>query len=156
MRSIFLAAIAAALAIGGIVQAQGQQQGDLAVGQAWARATAPEATAGAAYFSITNGGAVPDRLTGVTSPAAGTAQLHQATRTADGIMSMTAMEQGLVVSPGETVTLKPGGVHIMLMGLAQPLKQGETLPLTLTFEKAGTVTIVAKIGGPGAIRPPQD
>jgi len=122
------------------------------VTDAWARAMPGGAQTAAAYVTITSTSA--DRLTGVSTPAAQKAELHTMTMD-NGVMKMRQVD-GIDLPAGKTVALKPGGYHIMLMGLAQPLKEGQTFPLTLTFQKAGTqqVTVaVQKIGamGPGAM-----
>jgi copper(I)-binding protein len=148
----FLLVIAAAT-ICGVAHAQ-QHPADLVVEQAWARATAPGATNGAAYLAIANHGATADRLVAVTTPAASMAELHRETHEANGVMSMASLDQGLAVPPGQTVTLAPGGTHIMLMGLTRQLKPGDTLPLTLKFAAAGTVAVDATVGSIGATRPP--
>lgn len=127
------------------------------VKDAWARATPGGAQTAAAYVTITS--TAGDRLTGASTPAAKEAQLHTMTMD-NGVMKMRQVD-GIDLPAGKAVALKPGGYHIMLMGLAQPLKEGQTFPLTLTFEKAGTqqVTVaVQKVGamGPGTTMPGMD
>src|SRR3954453_1274449 len=97
----------------------------------WARASAGAAKNGAAYLTITAQGQ-PDKLTGASTPAAATTELHESM--ADmGMMKMRPLP-GLSLDPGKKVTLAPGGYHLMLMGLKEPLKVGNTFPLTLRFE----------------------
>ena len=91
------------------------------VKDAWARATPPGATAGAAYFTLVNGGQVGDSLVGVSTPA-GNAGVHS-TNLADGVMRMRPVAS-LEVAAGATVTLKPGGDHVMVTGLKRPLTAG--------------------------------
>lgn len=114
--------------------------GDLDLSGLFARATLPNAPVGGGFLTITNNGAATDCLLSVTSPAAGTAQIH--TMQMDGdIMRMRQVEDGLEIPAGQTVTLSPGGLHIMFMALKQPFVEGETIPVTLTFEKAGSVDV---------------
>lgn len=130
--------------------------GELRVENAWARATPGSLKSGAAYLTIANGGSQPDRLLAAASPVAGHAALH--THAMDGGVARMRPLASLPLAPGERVTLAPGGRHIMLMQLSAPLKQGETFPLTLTFERAGAVDLevpVLPLGamGPGAHQP---
>jgi len=92
-----------------------------------------------------------DRLVEAATPVAKKASLHTHTMEGD-IMKMRPVK-AIEVSPGKSTVMKPGGLHIMLMGLKAPLTQGETFPLTLSFETAGSVDVVAKIYGPGAMGP---
>lgn len=112
---------------------------------AWARPTPPSATTAAIYLTITNKGAADDVLTGISTPAAGKAELH-ATSNENGIMKMAAVGEE-PVKAGDKIVVSPGGLHIMLTGLAHPLKAGDMFPLTLTFRNAGqvetTVTVEA-------------
>jgi copper(I)-binding protein len=125
------------------------QQGSVAIEEPWSRATPGGAKVGAGYMRIVNRGAEPDRLTGGTTEAAGGFEVHE-TSTVDGVARMRPVAGGLVIKPGETVELKPGGLHVMLTGLKRPLKEGDTVSGTLVFEKAGTVTIEYKVGAVGA------
>jgi copper(I)-binding protein len=125
--------------------------GDLVVAQAWARATTPTAAAGAAYLTVRNTGAVPDRIVALEAPVAGQAMAHE-TRQDGDVVRMTAASP-LTIPPGGTLTLQPGGTHVMLMDLKGGLKPGQEFPLTVTFEKAGTVTVPVKVGRPGALGP---
>jgi periplasmic copper chaperone A len=133
------------------------QTGDLQVTNAWARATPGGAQTAGAYVTILS--PTGDRLAGAATPAAQKAELHSMTM--DGNVMKMRQVDGIDLPAGQAVTLKPGGYHIMLTGLAQPLAEGQTFPLTLTFDKAGarevTVT-VQKVGamGPGANMPGMD
>ena len=112
--------------------------GALTVEAPWAR-IAPGARAGAAYLRIVNAGAEADRLTGVSSPVAARVELHSH-EMRDGVMRMRRIDA--VPVPGNAAAeLKPGGRHVMLIGLTGKLKQGGTFPLTLAFEKAGGITV---------------
>jgi copper(I)-binding protein len=125
------------------------QQSGVQVEHAWSRATVPGQT-GVIYLTITDTGPA-DRLMSVASPVAATAALHESF-SENGVSKMREIG-GLAVSPGTPVTLAPGGYHIMLMGLKQPLKQGDAFPVTLTFEKAGPVTATVTVEKPGASAP---
>src|SRR5690606_28257843 len=93
--------------------------GALTVSGAFARATLPNAPVAGGYLTIANGGAEADRLISATSPAAGRSELHEMKMEGD-VMRMTALENGIDIPAGGTVTLAPGGLHIMFMDLAQP------------------------------------
>ena len=109
----------------------------------WARASAGAAKAGAAYLRIVNAGTQDDRLVGASAPVAARVEFHTH-RMNDGVMRMRRVEAVLV--PGNrSAELKPGGHHLMLIGLNGPLKQGSTFPLTLTFENAGKITVPVNV-----------
>ena len=137
-------ALALSLAAGGVLA---QQKGGIEVERAWARATAGDT--GAAYFRVVNKGTSPDRLMAASTPVAESASLHQS-KVQNGVMMMRPLGP-LAVEPGKSAELKPGADHLMLMGLKHPLKQGETFPLTLRFEKAGDVQVTVKVEGVGAM-----
>lgn len=139
-------AFAAGLAIAGAALAQPAQ---LEVNDAWARATAGKAETGAAYVTIRSPTA--DRLVSVSTPAAKKAELH--TMSMQGMVMKMRPLPGLDIPAGKPVTLKPGGEHIMLMGLNQPLRAGQTFPLTLDFEKAGSRTVTVTVEKAGAAGP---
>lgn len=112
----------------------------ITVTDAYARSTTPNAKSGAIFFELVNDGAV-DRLVAVATPAAKTAQLHTHSEDENGVMRMQHVEEGFVLPSGKTVAFARGGKHVMLLGLTGPLEDGATVPLTLTFEKAGEVTV---------------
>jgi copper(I)-binding protein len=148
---MFNKTIAALIALSiahGFAIAQEVKAGDIVVNQAFARATPPCAMAGGAFFKIENKGKASDRLLAVASPAAGMAELHTMTHEG-GVMRMRAVD-AIEIKPGETVALAPGGLHVMLMDLKQPLKEGSRFPLTLTFERAGKVRIEVSVGSMAA------
>ncbi|MFD1695169.1 copper chaperone PCu(A)C [Roseibium aestuarii] len=150
MKSILLAAIAA-ITLSTAALAEPVQQGSLVLDHAWTRATPPAARAGGGFVEITNSGSEADRLVSAASPAANRVELHEMSMK-DGVMVMRQKTDGIELPAGETVALAPGGLHIMFMELTGPFKQGETVPVTLTFEKAGAVTFdlsVEKIGAKG-------
>jgi copper(I)-binding protein len=126
--------------------------GSLQIGQPWTRATPPSAAAGGGFLTVTNKGAAPDRLLSAKSAAAGAVQIHEM-KMEGNVMRMRELEGGLAIAPGATVTLAPGGFHLMLMGLKEPLKQGATVPLTLVFEKAGSIDVEMEIQALGAASP---
>ncbi|HEY6981724.1 copper chaperone PCu(A)C [Reyranella sp.] len=129
--------------------------GALEISQPWARATASTAPAGGGYLTVTNRGTTPDRLVSASSPVADKVQIHEMKM--DGnIMRMREVGHGLEIAPGATVKLAPGGFHLMMMGLKEPLKQGARVPLTLVFEKAGRIDVELDVGSMGATQPPHD
>jgi len=124
--------------------------GEIHISQPWARATPKGASSGAAYLTLTNNGTMPDRLSCVSSNASAECQIHSMTMD-NGVMKMRPVEGGLEIKPGETVTLKPAGFHIMLVDLKHPLEQGHDVEAKLKFEHAGTVDVefpIAAIGAP--------
>jgi periplasmic copper chaperone A len=124
---------------------------DIAIEGAFARASAtPMAKSGVAYFTIVNKGDAADRLTAIETDA-GMAMLHDNVVT-DGVASMVHLE-ALDVPPHGAVQLAPGGKHVMLMDLKAPLKKGGELHLTLTFDKAGKVSLDVPIGSVTATGP---
>ena len=120
---------------------------DISLDHAWARATAGNATTGAAYLTVTDNGA-PDRLTGASTPVAAMAKLHE-TIDDNGVMKMRPVA-GIALTQGKAVTFKPGGYHIMLTGLKSPLKAGDSFPLTLTFEHAQPITVTVHVEAMGS------
>ena len=125
--------------------------GGIAVSDPWARASAPAARNGAAYMVVTNSGTEPDRIVAAQSPVAEKAELH--THLMDGgVMKMRPVE-AFEVAPGEPAVLRPGGMHVMLLGLKQPLTQGSRFPVTLTFAKGGTVTVDVAVQSAAAMGP---
>jgi hypothetical protein len=137
-----LVLIATTLAAGNAL-AETYQLKSLTIEQPFARATPPAATVGGVFMTIRNRGAQADRLVRVASPAAGLAEMHEMKMEGD-VMQMRAVP-GIEIKPGATVELKPSGLHVMLQQLKRPLKQGETVSLALTFEKAGTVEIMVPV-----------
>jgi len=123
------------------------QTGTVEIKDAWARATPGGAQTAAVYATLT--APAGDRLTAVSTPAAQKADLHTMTMD-NGVMKMRQIA-GLDLPPGQAVTLKPGGYHVMLTGLAKPLKEGDSVTLTLTFEKAGTREVSAPVQKVGAM-----
>ena len=114
---------------------------------AWVRVPPAGGHTGAAYMKIKNTGGQEDRLTGGSTPVAKTVQVHEMTMT-NGVMDMHEVVGGLVLPAHGTVTLAPGGYHIMLIDLTRPIKTGDDVPLTLHFAKAGDITIHASAKEP--------
>lgn len=121
------------------------------IDQVWARATPGAAKAGAIYLTVTNTGTTPDTLEGTaTTPVAEHASLHE-DKMVNGVMQMRPIDS-LAIAPGKSVTLEPNsGYHLMLTGLKGPLKEGQTVPLTLIFEHAGQQQVTASVAKVGAM-----
>jgi copper(I)-binding protein len=131
-------------------QAAGYDVGKIHIAEPWARATPKGASTGAGYMAITNNGPAPDRVVCVSSDASAQCQIHSMTMEG-GVMKMRPVEGGLEILPGQTVTLKPGGLHMMLVDLKHPLEAGSSMKATLKFDHAGTIDVeypVAAIGAP--------
>lgn len=147
-RRSLLAAIALLLALP--ASAQERRAGDIVIDRPWSRAAGANATGGG-FLTIRNTGTAPDRLLSASSPVARRVELHSMTM--DGaVMRMRAVETIPVPANG-TVQLAPGGLHIMLIGLTQPLVQGGRAPLTLRFERAGEVQVELTVEAAGARAP---
>jgi periplasmic copper chaperone A len=142
--SIKFLAFAASLAVAGAALAQTNQ---LEVSNAWARATPGRAETGAAYVTIQSPTA--DRLLSAASPVAKKVELH--TMEMAGMVMKMRPIAALDIPAGQPVTLKPGGEHIMLIGLEHPLREGQSFPLTLNFEKAGARTVTVAVEKAGAM-----
>jgi len=117
--------------------------GALHIDHPWSRALPPVAKTGAAYLVIDNRGEQGDTLLGADTPIAGSVEIHEHLHH-DGLMKMQQV-QTLTVAPGESLSFKPGGYHLMLFNLNQPLTAGEHFPLTLHFANAGDVEVTVNI-----------
>jgi hypothetical protein len=149
MRRTFLAA---AIILAAPLLAPAAWAQTVTVEQPWARATAERAETAAAYGTlVVTGGA--DRLTGASTPVAAKAEVHEHIHD-NGVMRMRPVAGGIPLEPGKKLTLLPGGYHLMLEGLRQPLKPGESFPLTLTFAHAAPVTVTVAVGAAGASSAP--
>ncbi len=137
MRAILTGA--AIVLMAGPAFAHGYKIGTLEIGHPWARETPVGAKVGAGYFKVTNSGSESDRLTGVETPGAEKVEIHEMIDE-NGVAKMRKMNDGLELPPGETA-LKPGGYHLMLMGLKEGLAEGMRVPATLIFEKAGRLDV---------------
>ena len=121
-----------------------EQAGNLHIDRSYARATMPGQTSGGAYLTIENKGKDADKLMSVSSPAAKSVEIH--TMSMDGNVMKMREVPNIEIKPGAKVTMKPGdGYHIMLIGLRQPLKAGDKIPLTLTFERSGKAEVSALV-----------
>ncbi|WP_336293716.1 copper chaperone PCu(A)C [Bartonella sp. CB169] len=116
------------------------QLSDIEIIHPWTRATPKGVKIGSGYLYIINHGSTPDRLVSVSTNEAQTTEIHSMTVIND-IMKMEKMHNGIEIPGNGEITLKPGGNHIMFMGLSQPFKQGDKIKATLTFEKAGTIDV---------------
>ena len=121
--------------------------GDMAATNAWARATSPNATVGIAFVTLT--GSAADTLTAASTPAAAKVEFHRHVQQ-DGLMKMR-QQASVEIAAGQTVAFNPGGLHLMLVDLKAQLKPGQSFPLTLTFAKAGAVTVAVTVEGAGAM-----
>jgi len=132
--------------------AQEVKAGDLVITQAWSRATPGGAKIAGGYLTIENKGAAPDRLIGGSTEVSDKIQVHEMAVN-NGVMTMRPLDKGVTIDPGKTVKLAPGGYHLMLFDLKSPLKQGDKVPVTLDFEKAGKVKVSLDVQGVGAQAP---
>jgi copper(I)-binding protein len=148
----FLSLIAAAALLAPPAWAQDYKLGSLEITQPWTRATAPTARAGGGYVTITNKGTTADRLIAARSAASAKVEIHEMKM--DGsVMRMRELEKGLEIPPGATVALKPGGFHIMFMELKAPFAVNGKVPITLVFEKAGSIDVEMSVEAMGAGAP---
>lgn len=126
---------------------------DIAVRRAWSRATTKDAQVAAGYLTIENHGDTADRLLSASTSIAGTAEIHDIF-SADGVMKMRPAREGLTVPAHGTLVLAPNGSHLMFVALKAPFVQGEQVPASLQFEKAGQIDISLQVVGIGAGAPP--
>lgn len=124
--------------------------GGIKVEKAWGRATPGLVKNGGAYFTAVNSGKHADRIIGVSAGVSARAELHTHLND-NGIMRMRKVD-GVDVPAGGKVTFKPGGYHIMFIGLYKPLKKGERFPVTVMFEKSGKQTVEVTVMGVGAMK----
>ena len=147
---VLVAALASAVAVPAV--ADDYKLGMLEVSQPWSRATPPTAQSGGGFLTITNKGATADRLIAARSTVSDKVEVHEMKM--DGnVMRMRELEKGLEIPAGATVMLKPGGYHIMFMGLKAPLAKDAKVPVTLVFEKAGSLDIQLDVQALGAAAP---
>jgi len=150
-RILALAAVAFTV-LAAPARAEDVKAGDLVITQAWTRATPNGAKIGGGYVTIENKGTAPDRLVGGAGDIAGKVEIHEMAMD-NGVMKMRPIDKGLTIEPGKTVKLAPGGYHLMMFDLKAPLKQGDKVPVTLQFEKAGKVSVTLDVQGVGAQAP---
>ena len=126
--------------------------GPINISVPFTRATLPNAPVGGGFLTLENTGAEADRLVSATSSVAKDTQIHEMSMEGE-VMKMRAFADGIAIPAGETVVLSPGGFHLMFMGLNQPFVEGQTVTVTLTFEKAGTVEVPLPVLAPAADAP---
>lgn len=150
MKQLFSAlTFATALLVSSLAAAHEYKVGTLTIEHPWARASV--AANGAAYMTISNSGTEADELLAAASPVADKVELH--THIMEGEVMKMRPVKAIEVNVGEPAVLKPGGLHIMLIGLKAPLKEGEKFPMTLTFKNAGTVDVEVAVQSVGANTP---
>ena len=140
-----VAAVFVALSLGS--QAQSLKHGAIEIAKPWARPTVAGQGAGGGYLTLTNAGAA-DRLLSASSGVASVVELH--TMSMDGNVMRMRQVEAIDLPTGQTVALKPGGLHMMFMGLRAPLQEGSSIPVKLKFEKAGEVMVDFKVEQPKA------
>lgn len=136
--------------ISGSALARDYTAGALKIETPWSRATPGGAKVAGGFMKITNTGAQPDRLVSASTTISGVTEIHEMKMT-DGVMKMRALGDGLVIAPGQTVELKPGGYHVMFIDLKAPIVKGTPFKAKLVFEKAGEIEVefgVEAIGAP--------
>lgn len=148
MRTIIV--VAALLATGWLSACDRTPRG-ITIEGAWSRATPPGASVGVVYFDITNHSAQPDRLTGVSSPGAARAELHETTLSG-GMMRMSALDS-VELPLARTLSFAPEGRHVMLVGLSAPLVAGSRISVTLSFEHAAPQTVQVPVLALDALAP---
>ena len=145
--------VLAALVVASVAAGCSSGSASIVVADPWARASSATASAGAAYMKIENTGSAADALIGASSPAATTAEVHETLAMGSpapdasgdgGMMGMQPIAR-LEIPAGGSVELKPGSYHIMLIGLKHDLKPGDTIEITLKFEKVGEIKVTATV-----------
>ncbi len=132
--------------------AQDYKVGALEITRPWTRATPSTAQSGGGFLTVTNNGTTPDRLIAARSTVSAKVEVHEV-RMDGNVMKMRELDKGLEIPAGATVMLKPGGYHLMFMGLKAPFAKDAKVPLTLVFEKAGSLDIVLDVEALGAAAP---
>lgn len=152
--TLFARILTAGLLLGASMPAAFAQgsDGGITVEAPWSRATPPGARVGIGYMTIRNEGAEPDRLIGARSERVPQTEVHSMSIT-DGVMEMDELTDGLEIPANGTARLEPGSYHLMLVGLEEPLVEGESVPVTLLFETAGEVEVELAVGSIGARGP---
>jgi copper(I)-binding protein len=140
----------AALGAYALIHPLSAQPSGIVVEQPWARAALQGGTGGG-FLTLRNNGAQPDRLLSASTPLARTTEIHETVR--DGEVMRMRPVAALDVPAGASVSLRPGGAHVMMMGLTEALRPGATVPLTLTFERAGAVQVRLAVQAAGASAP---
>jgi len=146
-----LFAVAATTALSVPAWAGDAKVGGLTLENAFSRATPATARVGAGFLTIRNHGSAPDRLIAVSCNCAEASEIHEM-KMEDNVMRMREMPDGLPIPAGGAAELKPGGYHLMFIGLKAPFEEGQSVKATLTFEKAGTVDVMFDVGPLGAMK----
>jgi copper(I)-binding protein len=126
--------------------AQQVKAGDLVITQAWSRATPGGAKVAGGYLTIEDKGSAPDRLIGGSADVADKVQVHETT-TNNGVMTMRPLDQGVAIEPGKTVKLAPGGYHLMVLDLKNPLKRGDKVAGHPRVQKGGQGEAIVRCAG---------
>lgn len=142
---VHILAVLALSAIASAANANDYTLGELRITQPWAKASLKGVPNSAAYLTITNAGDTDDTLVAASTGVSRAVEIHTMTMK-DGVMRMRRLEGGVTLPAGQTIALKPGGKHIMLIGLKDRLEAGASFELTLTFEKAGEKRIDVMVG----------
>jgi copper(I)-binding protein len=141
--SLLVAALIAACG-GGAAGGSGGRVGDIEISNAWVRPSPEGGTTTAFYMTIDNAGTTEDRLVAASSASCAETELHESTMQ-DDVMQMRPLLAGIVLPAGTSVVLGPVGLHVMCLGVADALQSGETSPLTLEFERAGSIEVAAEV-----------
>lgn len=141
LQRLFTAVVIATASVA--AHAHSYKIGAIDIGHPYARATAPGQPTGGGFLKLTNKGDAADRLVSASAAVSSRVELHSMKMEGD-VMRMRQVD-AVDVPAGETVELKPGGLHIMFVDLKAPLKAGDSFPMTLKFEKAGEVTVDVKV-----------
>jgi periplasmic copper chaperone A len=139
------------LAVAGAIpgHAQEYKAGPIKIEGPWIRATPAGSEVAGGYMKIENTGKEADRLIGGSTGIAGKFEIHEM-KMEGSVMKMRELPKGLELKPGQSVELKPGSYHLMLVGLKQQAKEGDKVKGTLVFEKAGAVEVEYAVRGMGA------
>ena len=137
--------------VSGLAMPHNHEKGDIQVRHPWSRATAPGAKVAAGYMEIRNNGRQPDRLLSVSTAAAQRVELHVTQR--DGEVLRMRQVKSFEIPARERFTLGPGGAHLMLVDVVQPLKKGDRFPMKLRFERAGELEIQVEVQEIGSRHP---
>lgn len=132
---------------------EGHSEGSITISDAYARAMPPRAPSAGGYLTLTNSGSVDDALLMITSPLAEDVQVHETIMEND-MMQMGPIAGDLAIPAGQSVTLEPGGMHLMFLGVSAPFTEGDEVPVTLHFEHAGMVEVALPVGPIGASAAP--
>ena len=149
MRKLHAALLSAAFLLSTPAFAHDYKVGDIRIDHPWTRATPPGADVAGGYMVLANDGGQADRLVGGSSPAAERVEFHS-TQIANDVMQMREAPDGVEIPAGGETAFEPGGYHLMLVGLTAPLVEGERVPVTLDFEKAGSVEVELAVDAMGS------